>query len=446
MAILDIIPNENVNIQDIIDTLTHHGAVFTYQDVDDNGVIKSLDLTQLFSENAKNNKWAKYKPHIHPSLFKEYGDYNTEDKRAGLTIKYAVLSDNGTYTQNAVRGLYTDAENWSYNLPKGGEKEPFRFGDYRGYQANSYPLLRANYAKNVVNRVPSGTGVFSFPFYSSLPRDIADSDGEGATFDLSKNLQFSDIDMYIEGGWYNLGDGYLACFVVKQNSSPIDYGFNWFDLTSLRLCDKKLKDGGDEITVYDFVTGVDANTTSETYWLVGGIVLKGTNKDIFLSIPYFDDTHYHSVAFQKYTPSYSMSLEVTGWSKYPTESVWHDIKWAATDDYIAYPASNNSYLKLRVDVDLSSWSSNTFTFTAQNTRIYCPTTGKTQYCSIYNKSFNIEASAGVINGSGTLYLGADDLFTMTDLYDQYDIEVQVMTSTNKWETLYWVGFEGRSSY
>ena len=399
----------------------------------------------FFTEAAKNNKWAKYKPHIHPSLFKEYGDYNTEDKRAGLTIKYVILSDNGTYTQNAVRGLYTDAENWSYNLPKGGEKEPFRLGDYRGYQTNSYPLLRANYAKNVVNRVPSGTGVFSFPFYSSLPKDIADSDDD-ANFDLSKNLQFYDIDMYIEGAWFNLGDGYLACFVVKQDSSPIDYGFNWFDLTSLRLCDKKLKDGGDEITVYDFVTGVDANTTSKTYWLVGGIVLKGTNKDIFLSIPYFDDTHYHSVAFQKYTPSYWISMEVTGWSKYPTESVWHDIVWAATDDYIAFPVSSNSYLKIRVDVDLSGWSSNTFTFTSQNTRIYCSTTGVTNYCSIYNSGFNIQPSAGVITDSGTLYLGADDLFGMTELYDQYDIEVQVMTSTNKWETLYWVGFEGRSSY
>lgn len=446
MAVFSIIPNENVNIQDIVDTLVHNGAVFTYEDIDNNGALTTLDLRQLFSENAKNNKWAKYKPHIHPSLFKEYGDYNTEDKRAGLTIKYVILSDNGTYTQNAVRGLYTDAENWSYNLPKGGEKEPFRLGDYRGYQTNSYPLLRANYIKNVVNRVPSGTGVFSLPFYSSLPMDIADSDGDGASFDLSKNLQFSDIDMYIEGAWFNLGDGYLACFVVKQDNSPIDYGFNWFDLTSLRLCDKKLKDGGDEITVYDFVTGVDTNTTSKNYWLVGGIVLKGASKDIFLSIPYFDNNHYHSVCYQPYTPTYWVLLEVTGWSKYPTERVWHDIVWAATDDYIAYPVISNSYLKIRAEVDLSSWSSNSFTFTARNTRIYCPTTGVTQYCSIFNESFNIDSSAGVINGSGTLYLGADDLFAMTELYDQYDIEVQVKTSTNKWETLYWVGFEGRSSY
>ena len=400
----------------------------------------------FFTKEAKNNKWAKYKPHIHPSLFKEYGDYNTEDKCAGLTIKYVILSDNGTYTQNAVRNLYSDSENWSYNLPKGGEKEPFRIVDYRGYQTNSYPLLRANYAKNVVNRVPSGTGVFSFPFYSSLPRDIADSDGEGATFDLSKNLQFSDIDMYIEGAWFNLGNGYLACFVVKQDSNPIDYGFNWFDLTSLRLCDKKLKDGGDEITVYDFVTGVDASTTSETYWLVGGIVLKGTNKDIFLSIPYFDDTHYHSVAFQTYTPSYFMSLEVTGWSKYPTESVWHDIVWAVTDDYIAFPISSNSYLKIRVDVDLSGWSSNTFTFTPQNTRIYCSTTGVTNYCSIYNSSFNIQSSAGVITDSGTLYLGADDLFGMTELYEQYDIEIQVNVGNDTWKSFAWIGFEGRNEY
>lgn len=399
-----------------------------------------------FTADANLTKWAKFKPHIHPSAFKELGDYNTEDGKAGFTIKYVILSDNGTYTQNAVRSLYSDTENWSYNLPKGGSSEPYRLGDFRGYQTNSYPLLRVNYTKNVVSRVPSGTGVFSYPFYSSLPSDIADSDGDGATFDLSKNIQFSDISMYIEGGWFNLGEGYLACFVVKQNNNPIEYGFTQFDLASLRICDKKLKDGGDEITVYDFVTGVDANTTSEIYWLVGCIILKGASKDILLSIPYYDDSHYHSTAFQRYTPSYWISMEVSGWSKYPTESVWHDIYWTQTDDYIGFPVSSNSYLKIRVDVDLSSWSSNTFTFTSANTRIYCPTTGVTQYCTIYNSSFSPQASAGTITNSGTLYLGADDLFVMDALGDEYDIKLQVNMKNDEWTTVHGVGFEGSNKY
>lgn len=396
------------------------------------------------SENI--NKWAKYKPVIHPDDSRNEGEYNTVDGKAGLNIKYVILSDSGTYTQNAIRNLYTDAENWTYNLPTGGADSPYRLGDFRGYQVNSYPLAQGIYTKGVSNRVPTGTGVFSYPFSCYLPADSADSEGDGESYTLANNLQFKDITMYIEGANFNLGNGYLACFVCKQNYDPIVNGFDYFSLDSLRICDKTLANGGNQFYVYDFTSGVNQNTTAQNYWLVGGIILKGANKDIFLTFPYFDNSHYHTTCFYKYTPSYSISMEVTGWSKYPTESVWHDIYWTQTDDYIGLPKSSNSYLKLRVDVDLSSWSSNTFTFTTQNTRIYCPTTGVTNYCSIYNENFNIQSSAGVINGSGTLYLGADDLFGMTDYGDEYDIQIQVNTGNNNWTTLVWVGFEGSSRY
>ena len=400
----------------------------------------------FFTEEAKINKWAKYKPHIYPSMCKEIGDYNTEDKRCGLTIKYVLLDNNSTYTQNAIRSLYSDVENWSYNLPNGDKSQPFRLSDFVGYQTNSYHLAQGIYTKGRINAILTGEGIFSYPYNCYLPIDSADSEGDGAPFDVTKNLQLSDIDMYIEGGWFNLGDGYLACFVVKQNENPIEKGFVNFNLSSLRLCEKKLKDGGNQITIYDFVTGVDLNTTSKYFWLVGGIVLKGGNYDIFLSMPYFDEEFYHSTCFYTYEPIYHIAMEVTGWSKYPAENTWHDIKWVYTDDYAAFPVSSNSYLKLRVDVDLSSWSSNSFQFTSQNTRINCPQTGATQYCSIYNEKFSIQSSSGLITDSGTLYLGADDLFGMTKIGDEYDLHIQIKNDKGEWKTLGGIGFIGSNDY
>lgn len=425
-----------------VDLTTEVGQVLN----DAGGSVNINQPSTYFTEDAKINKWAKYKPVAHTDLFRAEGEYNTSDGKAGLTINYVLLSDSGTYTQNAIRALYNDSSNWAYTLPTGGASSPFRLGDFRGYQANSYPLAQGYYTKGQINEVPTGTGVFSYPYSCYLPNDSADSDGDGAPFALANNLQFSDITMYIEGAYFNLGDGYLCCFVVKQANDPIVNGFNYFDISSLRVCNETLANGGNYIAIYDFVTGVDSSATSGYYWLIGGILLKGNGTDIFLSMPYYDDSHYHTTAFYTYSPSYWMSLEITGWSKYPMENVWHDIVWAQTDDYIALPVSANTYLKLRVDVDLSGWSSNTFTFTAQNTRIYCSTTGITRYCSIYDSNFGIQSSGGVITDHGTLYLGADDLFGMAELYDQYDIEIQVNVGNDTWRTLVWVGFEGRNEY
>lgn len=144
MAVLSIIPNENVNIQDIVDTLAYHGAVFTYEDVDDKGVIKSLDLTQLFSKNANHNMFSKCKPVIRKVNFCQDFDSTKPDYlpewwkgtsgNCGIQFKSVSPTDLPNVVDGALNG-------WEYQLPQGGENAPFRLGDFCGYDPNAKPLV-----------------------------------------------------------------------------------------------------------------------------------------------------------------------------------------------------------------------------------------------------------------------------------------------------------------
>lgn len=412
-------------------------APVTISDVK-NAIGNSSNNLGTLCTSSSINKWAKFKPVIHPDDVRNQGEYNTVDGKAGLNIKYVVLPN---ATQSTVRALYTDAENWSYNVPTGGANSPYRLGDFRGYQVNSYPPIQSNFTKGVIDEVVvEPNTLFSYPYRCYFPAESADY--EGASLNLANNIQFSDITATIEGKSFNLGDGYLACFVANQNDDPIINGFESFSTESLRMCDKPIKSGGNTVYVNDLTTGVGSNF-SIYYWLVGGIILLNGNNPIFLSLPYFDNNHYHSVCFRKRIPVYFMSMDVTGWSKYPEENVWHDIHWLG--DYAGLPISTNSYLKIRVDVDLNFWSSNTFTFTSKNTRIKCTTTNTTKSCTIYEQNFRMPISGTTIVNEGTLYLGADDLFTMTGKGTRHTLAIQVLTG-DVWESIGSIKFEGSLVY
>lgn len=145
MAVLPIIPDENVNIQDIIDTLEHNGAVFIYEDVDDNGELKALDLRQLFSENANHNIFSKRKPVILKSNFCQDYDSNKPnyypewwkgiDGNCGIKFKNVA---NINELPDIVDG---ELNGWEYNLPQGGANAPLRLGDFCGYDPNAKPFV-----------------------------------------------------------------------------------------------------------------------------------------------------------------------------------------------------------------------------------------------------------------------------------------------------------------
>lgn len=145
MAVLSIIPNENVNVQDIIDTLVYHGAVFIYENIDDKGVLNSLDLMQLFSKNANINIFSKKKPVIRKVNFCQDFDstksnyypewWKGTDGNCG--IKFLSVSSPKDLP-NVIDGKLNG---WEYQLPQGGENAPFRLGDFCGYDPNAKPFV-----------------------------------------------------------------------------------------------------------------------------------------------------------------------------------------------------------------------------------------------------------------------------------------------------------------
>lgn len=145
MAVLSIIPNENVNIQDIVDTLEHNGAVFTYEEEEHEGKkVKTLDLRQLFSKNANHNIFSKCKPAILKVNFCQDFDASKPNylpewwKGTSGNCGIQFNNVNPTDLPNVVDGALNG---WEYQLPQGGENAPFRLGDFCGYDPNAKPFV-----------------------------------------------------------------------------------------------------------------------------------------------------------------------------------------------------------------------------------------------------------------------------------------------------------------
>lgn len=115
--IRDIIPTQNVTWDDIRDTLNAGGGSVTNV------------VSTAFSKSAKINKWSKYKPVRLNQDFPDYATYwKAQDGYCGL-VPAKCGADYITDSQ----------KEWVYNLPRGGSSEPYRLGDFRGYNPNALP-------------------------------------------------------------------------------------------------------------------------------------------------------------------------------------------------------------------------------------------------------------------------------------------------------------------
>lgn len=166
MAVFSIIPNENVNIQDIVDTLVHNGAVFTYEDIDNNGALTTLDLRQLFSENANINIFSKKKPVVRKINFCQDFDSTKPDYYAewwkGTSGNCGIQFNNVSPTDlpNVVDG---SLNGWEYQLPQGGENAPFRLGDFCGYDPNAKPFVEGfSLSRNIVENKSGSSFTVNF--------------------------------------------------------------------------------------------------------------------------------------------------------------------------------------------------------------------------------------------------------------------------------------------
>jgi hypothetical protein len=116
-----IVPNTNANLAtNVRDILNAAGGSV------------SNDLTSFFKSAAKINMYAKHKPIPYNQLF-DLTDAQIRNSRGGLTIGSPTYAD-----------LPNDKP-WAYTLPAGGSTQPFRLGDFRGYQTDAKPCIRMEF-------------------------------------------------------------------------------------------------------------------------------------------------------------------------------------------------------------------------------------------------------------------------------------------------------------
>lgn len=116
MAAYEILPETNLRMEDIRDTLNANGGKV------------SNELASFFTPSANIQMWAKFKPVRKGDDFTDMSFYKAEDGNCGFAIK--------STTHPALIEELLDGEmnGWEYQLPRGKEyNEPFRLGDFRKY-------------------------------------------------------------------------------------------------------------------------------------------------------------------------------------------------------------------------------------------------------------------------------------------------------------------------
>ena len=154
----------------------------------------SLDLGTLCSKGQYINKWSKYKPVRYnfttsrPSNWWKASDGNCGPDVRGYTTITQLVTD-----------LRNDVTFWGYLPPTGGSAQPYRLGDFAGYNSQAQQPVYCNELPNIVYKDASATIGMAL-----------DMNG----VDTSSNLQLTDIQ-----GKYPLSSYYPAVVVVRADQN-----------------------------------------------------------------------------------------------------------------------------------------------------------------------------------------------------------------------------------
>lgn len=295
--------------------------------------------------HGKINPWAKYKPVITLNPFSE-SFWKGDDGKCGFIINVNT-EEFHSFTKEDILNFYRDATNWTYNPPS-GTSDWKCLGHFDGYVKNAIPFIQSAYKKGVVYELANSGGVITGYIGVRLPAWFSD-EHDYPLFSVEHNLQISDFYFAdpIDKSCL-MKDGYLAAIVVNQSSNPLANGFAniGFDLTkALRINDKKLSEkDGDKMVITNFSDGTSYSGSS--HWIILGIVW-GHNNRLFTGLP-FDDDNYPAFEMSYSSIPRFPRAKISGWAKNPYISSWRSIKWIATEDTIAVPATTSSFWQLRM--------------------------------------------------------------------------------------------------
>lgn len=196
MAVLDKIPETNVFLPDIRDTINAYGG-----SADNN-------LLTFFQQND-NNMWAKFKPIIlkNQNFFNlwdttsegEYG-YMGDDLTCGLDIPEFS-------SPSAIRtALVEGTDKWTYKPPTGGTAAPLRLGDFRRYIYRAVCPIGSMASSYILRETTTG-----YEFDINVEVVVQESDLNLTLSDLGKNgVKFTDM--------------YLGVYLKPQSGSGYYFG------------------------------------------------------------------------------------------------------------------------------------------------------------------------------------------------------------------------------
>lgn len=185
MAVYDILPTENLRYDDIRDTLNANG-----------GSVSNVVGT-AFAEGANINKWAKYKPVAYPQPFTD----NYPDWWKGFN-GLCGISNFGFSNVKQILTYYKDNNFWVYTPPQGGEDEPFRLGDFRGYTSERKAIMKSPFVDDNVITFEYETPSASFETSFTVEHRINNAN----------LLQLGDFNNI-----YDLSESKLCAFTFRAN-------------------------------------------------------------------------------------------------------------------------------------------------------------------------------------------------------------------------------------
>ncbi len=146
--------------------------------------LSSNDLGTLI-KNANINIWAKYKPTCYPSPFPDNW-YKARDGNYGISVPYYNTLES-LYNAYFIDGDENHYNGYSYERPSGGSAEPYRLGDFRGYNSRATSPIHGFIA---TARATSNGGVLGSCAFRVKPPSGEDDRVNLEDIDITKDCYF----------------------------------------------------------------------------------------------------------------------------------------------------------------------------------------------------------------------------------------------------------------
>lgn len=207
---------------DIRDTLNAYGGKV------------SNKTTSFFKPEANINKWSKHKPIISSKLFLPFDDeiWNSQDGDVPR-----VYTQSNLYNENVLMEVWNGCSEdawFQYVLPAGGQSQPLRKGDFRGYRADATSPFKSFSNSESIDPV-SGNVSFQLYIRFYLNDELEPVEGgmmslfDIAEFDQVANYKVAVIDKYTRPDGY--GNTTYTPYFSNNTLAETDWGLQEVSFT-----------------------------------------------------------------------------------------------------------------------------------------------------------------------------------------------------------------------